>query len=280
MKKYVYLALILLLTACGGPVETPVYVSVVDQESQQGLDSAQVFLSRSLEGREEIIDSFRTDMEGQLSFAFEAQPGYTYALRTQRRHYEAAVSQDGAQYNNQASVLPNDTNRVQLSLLEILPPDPEKYVRMHADVSVNEVIAALRDTAWSWTFLPRLQWEDIPALLEIAADTNLIDPYPRHPLSRYRPPNARVGLVALWMIEAIRKMENQSSEVAGALMPPSRAPILGTRKGNPSGYNSPEQMETARMAYQDWWDSQAEPEADARKIARKNPLVGKGLSWM
>ena len=35
MKKILYLLCIPLLTACGGPVETPVYVSVIDQESQQ-----------------------------------------------------------------------------------------------------------------------------------------------------------------------------------------------------------------------------------------------------
>ncbi|MEZ4826954.1 MAG: hypothetical protein R3C61_11845 [Bacteroidia bacterium] len=91
----------------------------------------------------------------------------------------------------------------------------------------------------------------------------------------------RTGLVALWLVEAIRKGTTSASaeeEPTGDLMPPSRAPVLGTSKGNPKGYNSTSQIRAALEAYQTWWENGKTMEKG--EAAKVNPLAGKGLSWM
>ncbi len=251
-----------------------------DKHNTQGLDSARVVLLQQYAGLATTpVDTQYTNAEGKVHWEFPVEEGYTYYVETSRHHYQATINEMGSAYENRQQIDPEMINTLYLYLELIPPPDPERYEKMYADISVNEVIAALKDSSWEWVFLPRMTWEDIPLLLEVAGDTSLIAPYPRHPISTYRPQNARTGLVALWLVEAIRRMEIRQGELAGNLMPPSRVPILGTRKGNPSGYNSPQQMETARKAYQDWWDLAQEAE-NRKKAARTNPLMGKGLSWM
>lgn len=266
--------------ACGTPPKTQVDVLVQDKHNTQPLDSTKVFLYSQYQQEAQIpIDSQFTDVEGSANFEFVAQEGLQYFVFAERRHYQATVNESGSAYENLQQVDPDMINTLYLYLELIPPPDPDRFEKMHAEVSVNEVIAAIKDTSWTWAFLPRLTWEDIPALLTVGGDTTIIEDYPKHPLTTYKPKSARVGLVALWLIEAIRRMESKGGEIAGNLMPPSRTPILGTRRGNPSGYNSPKQVETAYQAYQQWWEKVKESE-DRRKASRENPLLGKGLSWM
>ncbi|MEM6343674.1 MAG: DUF4943 family protein [Bacteroidota bacterium] len=281
MRRIIYtLLLSSLLLACSEPISTKVDVLVQDKHNTQPLDSSKVYLySQYQDQTKMVIDSQFTDLEGSANFSFVAQEGLKYSVSAERRHYQASVNNSGSAYENQQSVDPDMINTLYLYLELIPPPDPDRFEKMHAQVSVNEVIAAIKDTAWEWAFLPHLEWEDIPALLAVGGDTTIIEDYPKHPLSTYRPKSARVGLVALWLVEAIRRMEVKGGDLAGNLMPPSRTPILGTRRGNPSGYNSPKQIETAHQAYTAWWEA-AQAKEDRQKAARDNPLLGKGLSWM
>lgn len=281
MRRIIYTLLLgSMLWACGEPISTQVDVLVQDKHNTQPLDSSQVYLYSQYQDQPQApIDSQFTDLEGNANFNFIAQEGLKYFVSVERRHYQAAVNEQGSAYENQQSVDPDMINTLYLYLELIPPPDPDRFDKMHAEVSVNEVIAAIRDTNWQWAFLPHLEWEDIPALLEVAGDTTIIEKYPKHPLSSYRPKSTRVGLVALWLVEAIRRVEAKDRELAGNLMPPSRTPILGTRRGNPSGYNSPAQVETAHQAYLKWWEK-AQTNENRQKASRENPLTGKGLSWM
>ena len=271
----------LLLTACLGDPQTIVEVEVLDRETREILDSAEVVLYQALVGGEPTPMATKWSANQQKTvFVFQALEGYSYSVATSRRYFEAGVREDGGSYANEAVIQLHDTNRIELQLDAILPPDPDRYTKMHAQVPVNQVVAAITTDEWAWTFLPRMFWEDVPALLQISGDTSYVHAYPRHPLSTYRPDSVRAGLVALWLVEAIRKQESKGDTIPGNLMPPSRAPVLGTKYGNPKGYNSPEQIQTAVEAYQEWWNNGQLPEADKLENARKNPLVGKGLSWM
>lgn len=270
----------LLYLACTPPPMAQVDVVVQDKYNTQPLDSVKVYLySQLLQQAATVVDSQFTTEEGTVHWEFQAQEGYAYYVEAVKRHYQATINEMGSAYENRQDIDPTMINTLYLYLELIPPPDPDRFEKMYADISINEVIASLKDSSWTWAFLPRMEWEDIPRLLEVAVDTGTIAPYPRHPLSTYRPDNARIGLVALWLVEAIRRKESRGGELAGNLMPPSRAPILGTRRGNPRGYNSPRQQETARQAYQDWWEQAKEAE-NRKKAARSNPLLGKGLSWM
>jgi hypothetical protein len=277
----IILGLAWLLVACSEAPVTHVEVIVQDKHNALALDSAKVLLYQQYPDQpEKLVDSQFTDSEGKVQWEFHAETGFAYYVLTEKRHYQATINELGSAYENRQAIDPGMMNNTLYLYLELIPPpDPERFEKMYADVSVNEVIAALKDSSWEWAFLPRLTWEDVPQLMALAADTGWIAPYPIHPLSTYRPEKARIGLVALWLVEAVRRMEAQGGELAGNLMPPSRTPILGTRRGNPSGYNSPQQMRTAQQAYLDWWEKAKEAE-NRQKAARSNPLLGKGLSWM
>jgi hypothetical protein len=276
------LCALLMVGACGGPNETVVISTVTDLETGTPLDSARVYL---LAGREKgplsRKDSCITDAEGQCTLSFLAEEGWQYRAETERRHYERALDSSGLSYTNQATLAPGDTNRLALTLALIPPPDPERFSRMHAEVPIPQLLASLRTDDWTWTFLPQINWTDVPALLEAGADTSFTHSYPTHPQSSYRPDSTRVGLVALWLIEALRQQQLRSRESAN-LMPPSRAPFLGTRLGNPRGYNSPEQQSRALEGYRSWYEAtKVEGELlPSPKALRKNPLTGLGLSWM
>lgn len=265
-----------LLLSCGDAPSTYVELTVIDRASEQALDSSAVILYRSMPGQARVAqDTHWTDPEGRTAFALAPESGYRYQVRAERRHYRDALAPTGGRYENEALIELADSNRLVLALEPIAPPDPERFVKMHADIAVKEVIAAIVSDQWTWAFLPRLTWADIPALLTIGGDTSYLAPYPHHPRSTYQPDSVRAGLTALWLIEAIRR--NRDDERPGALMPPSRAPVLGTRYGNPSGYNSPEQMARAHRAYQQWYQQYHDDPSQGR---RHHPLWGKGLSWM
>lgn len=281
MIRFSWPSAILILTflACGGPEPATVEVTVMDRGREQPLDSAAVVLYRIFAGTDTLVlDTQWTAGGGKARLSWRPETGFSYEVLAFRRHYQESLHPSGGYYEHVAPVLPGDTARPVLYLEPIPPPDPERYEKMHADVDLAQVLLTLRSDRWEWAFLPRLDWEDIPGLLEAGADTAHVAAYPRHPLSRYQPDSARVGLVVLWLVEAIRRREAAGTE-SGNLMPPSRAPVLGTRRGNPSGYNSPTQVRQAQAAYQTWWEGLQGLE-DPRQGARRNPLAGSGYSWM
>jgi hypothetical protein len=265
-----------LLSGCGDDLHTVIEVQVVDQLSEQPIDSAAVVVYQGRPGEKLAPrDTHYTGAEGKLTLDLSPEPALRYQVKAERRHYKAVLASSGGSYENEALVELGDTNRLTLYLDPLPPPDPQRFARAATPVPVKEVVAALRSNHWTWTLLPGLTWEDVPALLEVGGDTSYLQPYPRDPRSTYQPDSVRVGLTALWLIEAIRRKRDEERQ--GGLMPPSRAPVLGTRYGNPSGYNSPEQMARAYAAYQKWYEQY---QADPRQARRHNPLRGLGMSWM
>lgn len=267
----------LALISCRSSHSTPMEVQVWDALHDQPLDSAVVLLQRAhSEGKWTTQDSLWSDEAGKLSFELRPDEGYRYRLRAERNHYQSILDESGARYRNEAPISLGDTNRLKLELEPIVAPDPERFSRIYAELNVQQLIAAMRSDTWEWNFLPRLAWTDVPALLEVGGDSAFMHTYPHHPRTTYQPDSVRVGLTALWLIEAIRRQDDPQ-ERPGGMMPPSRAPVLGTRYGNPQGFNSVEQLQQAHQAYQQWWASHQD---DLDQAERTNPLRGQGLSWM
>ncbi len=269
--------LMLTLVGCGGSVSTPIEIHVADHESESGLDSTMVLLLRShASSNWQPFDTLWTDENGVLETKLKAEEGWTYKVQAHRHHYEPITDPSGGSYLNEAVISVGDSNWVTLELLAIAAPDPDRFTRIQKEVTIKDMIAAMRSDTWQFNYLPRLSWEDVPALMATAPDTSFLHSYPHHPRTTYLPDSTRVGLTALWLIEAIRKQHGDPERGSG-LLPPSRVPILGTRHGNPKGFNSVEQQTKAVEAYQTWWETYQENHDQA---ARTNPLVGKGLSWM
>ncbi|MEM6799789.1 MAG: DUF4943 family protein [Bacteroidota bacterium] len=271
---------ILLLSACG-PRKVHIAVEVQDVLSGQKLDSAQVDLYRNIRGgNEQKLQTAYSDESGMCSFVIEVDESYSYWVEASRTHFIKTLSEDGGTYIHQQRLQIADSIQAQLFLESILPPDPERFEKMYPKVPISQVIAAIAADEWSWSFLPKISWEDVPILLNQGADSSFVKNYPRNLRSTYRPDSIRAGLVSLWLVEALRKQKIKGEDEFYALTAPSRAPVLGTRRGNPSGYNSVEQLQAAQAAYTAWWEAVPVDSLGRVEAIKKNPLAGKSLSWM
>lgn len=270
----------LFLTSCG-PQTMYVHVEVLDKFSVKPIDSAEVVIFRqALGGSDMEVYRCLTDGNGVCALSFEIDEQFAYRVEATRQHFVNPVSEDGSDYLHQAALEISDSNSVILYLESILPPDPGRFEKMHSIVPISQVVAAISADEWAWTFLPKISWTDVPILLNQGQDSTFIKKYPRNPRSRYRPDSIRAGLASLWLIEALRKQQLGNQKEFYSLNPPSRAPVLGTRRGNPSGYNSVEQINLAHEAYAKWWSEMPADSTERAKAIRENPLKGIGISWM
>jgi hypothetical protein len=112
---------------------------------------------------------------------------------------------------------------------------------------------------------PNFEWEDIPALLEIAKSEKIIEGIPSLIASSYTSQYCRKGMIALWLIEGIRRrqlseqIEKQLGKKMQMALAYSRLPL------NPicikEGINiseceqSLEIYESVLQAYRNWWQT-------------------------
>jgi hypothetical protein len=112
---------------------------------------------------------------------------------------------------------------------------------------------------------PKLEWSDIPALLARADSTKELKTFPTNPISSLHIPNRLEGMVALWLVEGVRK---------GGKYPSLNPRFL------PEGYTTKERGEhqqAVAKAYRAWWaEVKALPPAEARA---GDPLAGTGYAW-
>lgn len=280
----IFLILLLSTLLACGPREQLVLVSVQDLSNLRPLDSAKVqLLVRTASNS--IVDTLSTkytDSDGLAQFTYDIRENRRYRVRVTRKFYRPVVNKNGDGYQNEAQLGFGDSSVHVLSLDRIEAPDPAILNKVREEISLEEMLVKLKANQWNYAILPHLDWTDVPALIAVAGDTTIITKYPKNPTSTYKPKNARVGLVALWLVEAIRKMEmTGASEDLQNLIPPSRTPILGTRQGNPSGHNTADQILRAQAAYQAWYEAvEAAPRSRRINEMRNIPLRNEGMSWM
>lgn len=118
---------------------------------------------------------------------------------------------------------------------------------------VNPKVRALFDSMRAGTYdhkwFPGLQWDDIPALLEMAQSTRELTDFPNNPFSSQAQAVCLEGMVALWLIEGLQEEGNL----------PSLNPILLDREADThlsKGIKLERQksrLPRARRAYEAWW---------------------------
>lgn len=141
-----------------------------------------------------------------------------------------------------------------------------------ANKKVKELFAGFRDGENRATGkFPKLDAFDIPALLQIAKSDKLIRNFPRNPLSSQYERQCSEGMVALWLIEGIRKSDRPTFPSLNALCLP-RDKFEGDWTTV-----SQNQHKVVLQAYQDWWKD-ADP-MDMEKSRKTNPLDGTNLHW-
>ncbi len=271
------------LLACG-TAEQVVVVTVKDRVSERNLDSAMVTLSVQAHGQgsRQVIQTLYTQDQGRVVLRYDQEEDAVYWVEAARRFFQPQVNQQGDAYLHEHRLEKGDSAIIELLLEPIPGPDPAFLSKIREEVPVDQVLVALRVNGWNFSLLPQLTWKDVPALLLAGSDTTLLTNYPSHPTSTYKPKQVRAGLVALWLVEAIRKMEMKQDDDMQHIVPPSRAPVLGTKEGNPTGMNSAAQVLQAQQAYQRWYEAvEASGSSKTRLSELRNiPLRGEGLSWM
>ncbi|MEP5611046.1 MAG: carboxypeptidase-like regulatory domain-containing protein [Cyclobacteriaceae bacterium] len=181
-----------------------------------------------------------------------------------------------------------ETNgRVILGDMAIRSSFSKKDQKKQSDIEdIERFIDALLSNSYEADYPPKLSWKDIPELLEIADSRIIIDRFPRNILSRLYLKDCQTGIVALWLIDSIRKNEGKKVRKAWYVSP---MPLLQNEsdreisraRGGGNEYipaNSDEKLATAFEAFEAWWKNAQD--LSRSKSKRVNPLQGSELNWL
>jgi hypothetical protein len=112
---------------------------------------------------------------------------------------------------------------------------------------------------------PMLEWADIPALLDRAESIGALKTFPTNPISSLHIETHSEGVVALWLVEGVRKDGKYPS------LNPRFLPEGDTAK------EQGEHLRTVAKAYRTWWTGVKELPPEAARAV--DPLAGTGYSW-
>src|SRR5690554_1529106 len=93
--------------------------------------------------------------------------------------------------------------------------------------NVETYIKLLKSGQYDSSKLPSFTYRDIPTLLQYRNDTHIITDFPRNPISSFYGPECRLGVYALWTIEAIRAESTNSDYLISRF--PSQNPVLALK---------------------------------------------------
>lgn len=134
---------------------------------------------------------------------------------------------------------------------------------------VEKLFEEMRKGEYADRGFPKLTFEDIPALLERCESGEILRRFPRNPLSSQFEKSCREGIIAIWLIEGIRKGGRYPSSAALCLTKGEREDDWTLASEN--------NHEKLVVAYRKWWEIAAMlSEEEAMKL---DPLVETGLAW-
>ncbi|SMD32411.1 CarboxypepD_reg-like domain-containing protein [Reichenbachiella faecimaris] len=166
----------------------------------------------------------------------------------------------------------------------------KKDQRKQTEVSNTEqFIEDLLSNNYNSGFAPDLGWEDIPALMEIVNSNEILTNFPRNILGRYYVDQCQAGIVAMWLIDSIRKNEGKKPRKAWYISPfPILQSEVDTRQisefmsqGNRANVmikNTEEKLNQAHESFVSWWT--IAQQMNPNKAKRINPLADSDLKWM
>ncbi len=161
------------------------------------------------------------------------------------------------------------------------------YVQREPITKAEQKLGIKTDLRLFHGWRPEFTWDDIPALLEIAQNDRLIEGMPSLIISSYAGRYCREGMIALWLIEGLRREqallqgEKQLGEKLQLHIAYSRLPLnpICTREGMAIGEceHSPEIHKAALQAYRTWWKTAGS--LPAYQAAAFYPLDLTNLRW-
>ena len=161
--------------------------------------------------------------------------------------------------------------------------DQKKQTKVdNVDIFIEQLVS----NSYEADYPPDLEWNDIPKLLEVANSSVIIDRFPRNILSRLYLQDCQVGIVAMWLIDSIRKNHGKRARKAWYISPMALLQDEDDRektrkRGGGNEYvplNSDKKLETAYKAFTGWWENAQN--ISISKSKRVNPLNGSGLNWL
>ena len=136
---------------------------------------------------------------------------------------------------------------------------------------VRKLFSSFRDSSYRASVsFPKLGRDDLPDLLKMSDSQRRLKTFPTNPISSQLQSEASEGLVALWLVEGIRR---------GGRFPSLNPQCLDSSDGPVSrvGPSSLERQRHAAKRYRGWWEKvKTRPESEWRQI---DPLDGSALHW-
>lgn len=137
-------------------------------------------------------------------------------------------------------------------------------------VEVNEKVSKLfqqmRENDFDEKSFPKLNWDDVPSLMELADSERVLHGVPGNPLSLQKLSGIPEGIVALWLVEGIR-IEKQ--------FPTQNCSIVDRESSLPT--NHPSLHAIALRHYRNWW-KEIDPEP-VEENAELVPLAESSVKW-
>lgn len=114
-----------------------------------------------------------------------------------------------------------------------------------------------------------LDWADIPALLKLAGNKTQLRSFPINPVSSMLVDHSTEGLVALWLIEGVRREHKR--------LPSLNALLTPFKQGDDYVQVSESRQSKVAGAYVAWWNHAKTMAKD--QAIKIDPLAGTGLTW-
>lgn len=156
---------------------------------------------------------------------------------------------------------------------DVSNPDVKEFVRQLKNGTYNQ-FERTESGERLWAIMPAFKKEDLPGLISLAEDTDLISPcdhFPVNPLSSiwpYRIVDGKecimVGEYLLWCAEAVIEGKDFASLI----------PVLRDAEGSPDRRLTAAEILAVRNIYQEWWE-----EYGHNDNPEKLPLDGSGYTW-
>lgn len=271
-----FLALAMMTYSCVSQNPKRTYmVTVVDFETNLPIDSARIDLVAIVDAIDVFKQEGYTNQRGISKFKTYYPDRSQITFKATKDGYQK-IGVDHPDGKNLGSIYLENNNQKEITLYLTKKSFDEIFDTpvYHVDLIVEQLKA--NRCSFSLFDLESLKWEDIPRLLEIANNTEIINKYPVHPFSSTLSSDCFVGIVALWYVEYLRVAE-QDPNTKGLRRFPYQLPQLMYFGEINSVRNTKEQMLIAYTQYENWWNKVEKiPSQEASMI---DPLKDSNLRW-
>lgn len=162
-----------------------------------------------------------------------------------------------------------------VSISSTISKDVEEQRESREELEVRHLLSSMEAGKFASRSVLGLTRHHIPSLLAFAENKTLAKSFPSNPISSFAQRKCTTGMVALWIVEGIRK------QGGGKFSCPSLNPMCfmrgDTKRGKDWEEASMRNQDDVAAAYVKWWKRVVSPgSADAFK---SDPLAGTELNW-